>query len=136
MLFNLCLSCWYFSHYCLMIATCWNWYHGKYIFSLKWRNCSLSSSMSQHFTSHSTNAITCFPSHSPSAHACNLIFHFHFHSSHFLHPFAWHDYTKCLTYNYIQKGLILIKSHFLKSQKMSYACFPMYFDFTFPPRWL
>lgn len=49
------------------------------------------------------NAITCFPSHSPSACACNSISHFHFHPSHFSFPSARHDYTKCLTCNCIQK---------------------------------
>ena len=136
LLFNLCLSCWFYAHYCLMIATCWNHCHGKCIFPLKmkklsiplflvfsqfpnsnlcvkvhciltclshsskvhfsfeflyfvlacqfsplWRSykffpknlllhfmrkhhhISLSSSMSQHFASHLTNAITYFPSH-------------------------------------------------------------------------
>ena len=64
---------------------------------------SHSISMSLHLTFHSTNAITCFPFHSPSAHACNLIFRFHFHPSHFSLPFAQHDYMKCLTCNCIQK---------------------------------
>ena len=70
--------------------------------------------MSQHFTSHLSNASTFFPSLSSSACACNPILHFYFHSSHFPHSLTQHDYMKNLTCNYISKSHSWLKATFWK----------------------